>query len=130
MTIELKMLLLAVLIPLSMVSIQGLLLMRELGLKTLIGNRENFTPPAGWQGRYLRAHANQLENLLLFGLMVLVAHAAGVSNRMTQVAAEIFVAMRLLHVIFYVAGITWPRTATFYTGLLCVFAILWQLLLT
>ena len=127
MTIEFKSVLLAVLIPLAMVSFQGLLLMRKVGLMALIGNRENFPPLGGWHGRFLRAHANQVENLPLFGLVVLVAHAAGVSNPVTQTAAMIFVLSRFLHAVFYVAGVTWLRSGVFYLGALCVYAIMLQL---
>lgn len=129
MTVELKMLLLAVLIPLVMVSAQGTLLVLKMGMPSVLGNRDNFAVPQGWQARWVRAHGNQLENLLLFGLVVLVAHAAGVSNHVTQLAAELFVAARLLHALSYVAGILYVRTAAFYAGLLCIYAIVAQLLL-
>lgn len=128
MTVELKMLLLAVLIPLLMVTAQGTLLVLKMGMPAVLGNREQFSVPQGWQARWVRAHANQLENLVLFGLVVLVAHAAGVSNPVTRGAAEVFVAARLLHALSYVAGILYIRTAAFYLGLLCVYAIVAQLL--
>lgn len=128
MTVELKAVLLAALIPLTMVTFQGLLLMRKVGLMTLIGNRDNFPPLGGWHGRFLRAHANQVENLPVFGLVALVAHAAGVSNQVTQTAAILYLLMRLLHAAFYIAGITWLRSTVFYLGTLCVYAILLQLI--
>ena len=127
MTVELKMLLLAVLIPLVMVSAQGTLLVLKVGMAKVLGNREDFSVPQGWQARWVRAHGNQLENLVLFGLVVLVAHAAGVSNTVTRAAAEMFVVARLLHALTYVAGILYVRTAAFYLGLLCIYAIVAQL---
>ena len=127
MTIELKMLLLALLIPLLMVTAQGTLLVLKMGMSPVLGNREQFSVPQGWQARWVRAHANQLENLVLFGLVVLVAHAAAVSNPVTRGAAEIFVAARLLHALSYIAGILYLRTAAFYVGLLCIYAIAAQL---
>lgn len=128
MTIELRMLLLAVLIPLLLVSIQGLVLMQKIGLGPLIGNRDNFSALDGWRGRLIRAHANQLENLALFGPAVLIAHAAHVSNPVTRTAAVVFVAVRALHAVTYIAGITWIRTAAFYLGIVAVYAVLSQLI--
>ena len=128
MTTELKMLVLAVLIPLLMVTVQGTILTFKVGVSPLIGNREQFPALQGWAGRLLRAHANQLENLVLFGLIVGVAHAAQVSNNVTRIAAEAFVAARLVHAISYVAGILYIRTVAFYAGVACIWAIAIQLL--
>ena len=128
MTIELKMLLLATLIPLVLVTAQGTLLMGATGLAPLLGNRDQFQPPTGWRGRWLRAHGNQLENLILFGLVVLVAHAAGVSTPVTRVAAEVFVAARLVHALTYIGGVLYIRTAAFYIGLVAIYALISQLL--
>jgi uncharacterized MAPEG superfamily protein len=126
-TIELKMLLFAVLIPLVLVTAQGTLLMGATGLAPLLGNRDQFHPPQGWRGRWLRAHGNQLENLVLFGLVVLVAHAAGVSTPITRAAAEVFVVARLVHALTYITGILYIRTAAFYIGLISIFALISQL---
>lgn len=128
MTLELYMLLLAALIPLVMVTVQGTALTLKMGMAPLLGNREGFAAPAGWPGRYIRAHANQIENLVPFGFIILVAHAAGVSNEVTRLAAEVFVGARVLHAVTYVAGILYVRTAAFYAGLLAMFAIAVQLL--
>ncbi|WP_158596199.1 MAPEG family protein [Oleomonas cavernae] len=128
MSLELYMLLLAALIPLVMVAVQGTALTLKMGMGPLLGNRERFAPPAGWPGRYIRAHANQIENLVPFGLLILVAHAAGVSNEVTRVAAEVFLGARLVHAASYIAGILYIRTAAFYAGLLAMFAIALQLL--
>jgi uncharacterized MAPEG superfamily protein len=126
-TIELKMLLLATLIPLLLVTAQGTLLMGATGLAPLLGNREQFQAPQGWRGRWLRAHGNQLENLILFGLVVLVAHAAGVSTPVTRMAAEVFFAARLVHALTYIVGVLYVRTAAFYIGLIAIYALISQL---
>jgi uncharacterized MAPEG superfamily protein len=122
------MLLWAVLIPVLMVTAQGTLLVSGMGMAPVLGNREQFAPPQGWRGRWVRAHANQLENLLPFGLLVLAAHAAGVSSQATHAACAVFVGARLLHAASYVAGILYLRTAAFYAGVACIFVLFAQLL--
>ena len=52
-----------------------------------------------------------LENLVLFAILVLVAHAAGRANEMTALGAMLFFYGRLAHAIVYIAGVPWVRTA-------------------
>ena len=49
----------------------------QVGLPALAGNRENLPRITGWADRAARAHRNMLENLVLFAVLVLVAHVAG-----------------------------------------------------
>ena len=56
--------------------------------------------------RMLRLQANMQENLLLFAIAVLAAHAAGVSNSTTVLCASLFFYARLGHAIVYAFG--WP----------------------
>ena len=88
-------------------------------------------PPdiTGWAGRAQRAHSNMLENLVLFAILVLVAHAVGVSTGATRLGAALYFWGRLAHAVLYIAGIPWLRTAAFgvsVVGLLLVFAALVQ----
>ena len=83
----------------------------QVGLPSLAGNRDNMPALTGWAGRARRAHRNMLENIVLFAALVLVAHAAGISNAMTLLGAQLFFWGRLAHAVIYVAGIPWLRTA-------------------
>ena len=83
------------------------------GLPTLAGNRENMGPTGGWAGRAQRAHRNMLENLILFAILVIVAHFAGISNEFTVLGAQLFFWGRLAYSFIYLAGIVWLRTAAF-----------------
>ncbi len=85
----------------------------QVGLPALAGNREDLPAFTGWAGRAHRAHRNMLENLVLFAALVLVAKAAGVSNAMTVLGAQLFFWGRLAHAVIYVAGVAWLRTAAF-----------------
>ena len=101
----------------------------EVGLPRLAGNREPAPDITGWAGRAQRAHSNMLENLVLFAILVLVAHAVGVSTGATRLGAALYFWGRLAHAVLYIAGIPWLRTAAFgvsVVGLLLVFAALVQ----
>ena len=111
MTPELSMLVWAVALAFAqmLIAVSGATL--QVGLPTLAGNRDNLPALTGWAGRARRAHRNMLENIVLFAALVLVAHAAGISNSMTLLGAQLFFWGRLAHAVIYVAGIPWLRTA-------------------
>src|SRR5262245_44063715 len=83
----------------------------DVGLPKLAGNREGMPEMHGWAGRAARAHRNMLESLILFGVLVLVAKAAGISNSMTILGSQLFFWSRVACAIIYIAGIPWLRTA-------------------
>jgi uncharacterized MAPEG superfamily protein len=99
----------------------------QVGLSVLAGNRERVPPLTGWAHRAGRAHANMLENLIVFVILVLVAHAAGRLNEMTLLGAQLFFWARLAYAIVYVAGIPWLRTAIWAVSLVGMLMILLQL---
>jgi uncharacterized MAPEG superfamily protein len=94
---------------LVLVAVSGATL--QVGLPKLAGNREDLPVMTGWAGRAARAHSNMLESLVLFAVLVLVAHVAGVRNAMTLLGAELFFWGRVAHALLYLAGIPWVRTA-------------------
>jgi uncharacterized MAPEG superfamily protein len=66
-----------------------------------------------------------LENLVLFAALVLVAVAAGKTNDMTLLGAQLFFWARLVYAIIYAAGVIWVRTiawAVSMAGLIVIFA--------
>ena len=96
----------------------------QVGLPTLAGNREGLPEITGWAGRAQRAHRNMLESLILFAILVLVAHAVGVRNPTTLLGAQLFFWGRVAHAALYIAGIPWARTgawAVSVVGLLLIF---------
>jgi uncharacterized MAPEG superfamily protein len=107
---ELTLLTCAVVLALAQVVVAALGAMLQVGLPALAGNRERLPEITGWGGRAARAHRNMLENLVLFAALVLVAVAAGKTNAMTLLGAQIFVYARLAYAVVYVAGIPWLRT--------------------
>jgi uncharacterized MAPEG superfamily protein len=99
----------------------------QVGLMVLAGNRERVPPLTGWAHRAVRAHANLLENLIVFAILVLVAHAAGRLNEMTLIGAQLFFWARLAYAIVYVIGIPWLRTAIWAVSLVGMLMIALQL---
>jgi len=100
----------------------------QVGLPALAGNREGLAPCTGWAGRAARAHHNMLENLVLFGALVLVAVVAGRTNGTTLLGAQLFFWARLAYAVVYVAGIPWLRTALWLVSVIGLALIFSQLL--
>lgn len=101
----------------------------RIGLGSAVGNREDM--PAsfpGWVGRARRAHANMLENLLIFAIFVIAAHLAERNNDMTALGALIFFWARVAFAAAYVLGITWVRSLLWFAGFVGTLMIALQLL--
>jgi uncharacterized MAPEG superfamily protein len=75
-------------------------------------------PPAqsGWAERLKKAHANAVENLVVFAALVLIAQDANVSNSATASAAVVYFWARVVHPIAYTFAIPWLRTLAFTVG--------------
>lgn len=127
MTAELSLLVWSVLLMFvqMLVAAQGATI--QVGLPRLAGNREDIPVATGWVGRAKRAHLNMLENIVLFAALVLVAHAAGKSNAMTVLGAQLFFWGRLAYAVIYVAGIPWLRTAVWLVSVVGMALIFLQL---
>jgi uncharacterized MAPEG superfamily protein len=80
------------------------------GLPVLVGNRDNTPADAPWVARAVRAHANMLESLPVFAILVLVAHFVVPGNATVALGAQLFFWARLAYVVIYIAGIPWVRT--------------------
>ena len=110
MTVELQMLVWSAALALVQMVIAVIGAQGQLGLPMLAGNRDNLPPMVGWAGRARRAHINMLESLLIFAIVVLVAHAAGETNERTVLGTQLFFWGRVAYALVYVAGVPWVRT--------------------
>jgi uncharacterized MAPEG superfamily protein len=97
------------------------------GMQWGFGNRDTALTVPPWTARAERAHANLVENLTPFAILVLTAYVAGKANATTALGAELFLAGRVAHVIVYTAGITIVRTAVFFVATIGEVLILLQL---
>lgn len=117
MAVELQFLVWTVALALVQLLIEILTSMGKVGLPLLVGNREGFVPPEGVAGRARRAYLNMLESLAPFGLLVLIAVAAGRTGPVTTLGAEVFFFARAAYAVIYLVGIPWLRTVVWGAGL-------------
>jgi uncharacterized MAPEG superfamily protein len=106
----------------------GLELIVHQGLMAALGNRDVPAEPAAWAARLRRAHANAVENLVVFAALLLAAHAAGVRAEALSAAGEVYFWARLIHILSYAAGIVLVRTLAFLGGWVATLWIGWQVL--
>jgi len=98
------------------------------------GPRYDNRDPRGWLAkqenpRLHRANSAQLnafEAFAPFAAAVLMAQAAGVDSERITWLAIVFVVLRVLHGVFYVANIALLRSLVWFGGLACVVALMVQ----
>ena len=98
------------------------------GLMDAVGYPENPKPQSPWARRMMAAHANAVENLVVFAALVLAAHAAGVSNNATVLACTVYFWARVVHLLAYTFAVPWVRTLAFAVGFGSQVTLAWQLL--
>jgi len=98
------------------------------GIIDAVGYPANPKPQSPWAQRLMAAHANAVENLVVFAALVLLAQNAGVSNTATIVACMVYFWARVVHLVTYTAGLPWLRTLSFAVGFGCQITLAWQLL--
>jgi len=98
------------------------------GLTDAVGYPDNPKPQSPWAQRLMKAHANAVENLVVFAALVLVAHAAGVANSVTAGACVVYFWARVAHLLAYTFAVPWVRTLAFAVGFFSQAALAWQLL--
>jgi uncharacterized MAPEG superfamily protein len=128
MTPELHLLLWAVALTVIQVLVAAATANTQVGLTTLIGNREGLPELTGLAGRAQRAHRNMIENLPLFIALVLIAQVAGRTNGMTLLGTQLFFWARLAYAVIYVVGIPWLRTLAWAVSVIGLLLIFLQLL--
>jgi uncharacterized MAPEG superfamily protein len=89
------------------------------GLKDAVGYPSDPLPLSPWAAKMKAAHANAVENLVVFATLVLIANAAGVSNDATVLACQVYFWARVVHALSYTFGVPWVRTLAFATGFGC-----------
>lgn len=117
MTTDLTMLLYSVILTFVLIMVPSSEATIRLGMKPLLGNRDDLPEPPAWNQRACRARDNMIENLVLFAPLVLIAHASGHTGDSTALGATIFFWSRVLHAITYLAGIAYVRTLAWAGGI-------------
>jgi len=76
-------------------------------------------PEAPWADRLMRAHANAVENLVIFAPLVLAIQLTGAHTPATAAVCMAYFFARLIHVFAYVAAVPVIRTLAFTAGFFC-----------
>ena len=98
------------------------------GLMSAVSYPENPKPQSAWAQRLMKAHANAVENLVIFATLVLVAQAAGVSNDATVMASVVYLWARIVHAAAYTFKVPLIRTLGFVVGVGAQGTFAWQIL--
>jgi uncharacterized MAPEG superfamily protein len=98
------------------------------GLVDAVGYPADPKPLAPWAQRLKAAHANAVENMVVFAPLILIAHVLVVSNGVTVTCAAVFFWARVVHAVVYALAIPWLRTLSFAIGWAAMVGILFQIL--
>ena len=120
---ELHMLICSALLALTLPILQIGLHIRRFGGSVIRSNRDFYPTAKGAAARVARAHANAIESLAPFAVVILSAHALSVSNRWTIAASALFFVARVMHSLTYVLGIRVIRSSAFYAAWIATAAI-------
>lgn len=94
----------------------------QVGLRYLLGPRDDGRRFVGVAGRLVRALDNSIVAMALFAPAVLLVHLQSASSGSTLLAAQIFLVARILYVPIYAAGVPGIRTLAW---LVAVLATVW-----
>ena len=98
------------------------------GIPATVGYPADPEPLAHWAQRLRAAHANAVENLVVFAALVLAAQALGISTPVIAIAGTLYLCSRVMHAITYTLGVPWLRTLAFVAGFVSQLMIAWQLM--
>lgn len=98
------------------------------GLISTVGYPVDPPPLAPWAQRLRSAHANAVENLVVFAALILAAQALGISTPVTAAAGSLYLWSRVAHAVTYTFGVPWLRTLAFTGGFVAQMMVAWVLL--
>lgn len=91
--------------------------MAELGILAALWDPFGHTEAkAAWANRMMQAHANAVENLVIFAPLVILVHLTGQDNSLTAHACVIYFVARLVHYLAFSLAIPLLRVASFLSG--------------
>ena len=98
------------------------------GITDAVGYPENPKPQSSWAQRLMKAHANAVENLVVFAALVLVAELTRAGDATVATASIVYFWARIAHALAFTFGVPWVRTLAFAVGFFAQAAVAWQLL--
>lgn len=85
--------------------------------------RECLAAATGWRKRADWAQQNALENFAPFAAAVIIGHQLGLAQGTLNQLALAYVALRVLHAVFYITNLAALRSLAYVGGLACIIAI-------
>jgi uncharacterized MAPEG superfamily protein len=98
------------------------------GLADAVGYPENPKPQSPWAQRLMKAHANAVENLVVFAPLVLLAQATDVTSTAVGAAAVVYFWARVVHALAYTFAVPWVRTLSFTVAFFAQASVAWLIL--
>ncbi|HEG1747370.1 TPA: MAPEG family protein [Enterobacter kobei] len=98
------------------------------GIPSTVGYPQDPPPLAPWAQRLRLAHANAVENLVVFAPLALSVHMLGQGTPATEMAGWLYVSSRVAHALLYTAKVPWLRTLAFIGGWLAQMILALRLL--
>lgn len=102
---------------------------RVRGLGKVTGYPADSEPLSGWGRRAWIAHEDAVQNLVVFGMLVMVLHLGGESNAWTRGAAALYFWARLVHAVVYLFAIPRIKTVAFLAAFGAQLLLAWQFVL-
>ena len=114
---------------LVLINVEAFSKTRIAGREWNLSNRETEPTWPPFVTRASRALANHKENFPFFLTAVVVVHLAGKADRVSALAAVVYVCARAAHGLLYIFGVTKIRSGAFLVGLGSIFVILSRLMI-
>lgn len=81
-----------------------------------------------WAERLMKAHANAVENLVIFAPLVIIVHLLGMNNELTAMAAMLYFFSRLAHAVLFTFRVPVLRIVAFLGGFIAQMLFVFTLL--
>ena len=98
------------------------------GIPDTVGYPDSPKAQSRWAQRLMKAHANAVENLVVFATLVLVAQIVGITVGAVATAAMVYFWARVVHAVSYAFGWPWIRTLAFTAGFFAQAVVAWLIL--
>ena len=82
----------------------------------------------GWAKRLMAAHANAVENLVIFAALVIILNLSGISTTLTVFASALYFFSRLAHVVLFTLRTPVLRIVAFFGGFIAQMMLAFTLL--
>lgn len=94
-------------------------IIRKIGVNTALSETGGVEPHHSWSVRAKKAHANAVENLMIFAPLALAVHILEAGSAATALSSGAYFAFRVAHAFVYTLGVPYLRTLAFAGGVVC-----------